>query len=112
MDGDVLPVVVRPTTRGECASVPRPCPFATCRYHLATDVDGRGQLRVNWEDVDQMEESCALDVADRTLASGVEPSDVDIARWLNMSKQRIWQLGKLTPLRRLRLGLRQWRDTA
>ena len=24
----------RPKTRGECADMPRPCPFLSCRYHL------------------------------------------------------------------------------
>ena len=38
----------RPRTRGECASVPRPCPFTDCRYHLEAKA-----------------ESCALDVADK-----------------------------------------------
>lgn len=28
----------RPKTRADCANVPRPCPWAGCRYHLAVDV--------------------------------------------------------------------------
>ena len=38
-----------PRTRGDCASVARPCPHGACRYHLGS----------------QARESCALDVADR-----------------------------------------------
>jgi DNA-binding XRE family transcriptional regulator len=29
-----LPVIQRPVTRGDCANVPRPCPFTDCRYSL------------------------------------------------------------------------------
>ena len=57
----------RPRTRGECADGPRPCPFALCRYHLFVDVTGAGSLLMNHpgKEIDQLEESCALDVADR-----------------------------------------------
>lgn len=38
----------REATGRDCEDGPRPCPFLTCRYHLASE-----------------EESCALDVAER-----------------------------------------------
>ncbi len=61
----------RPRTRAECPSI-RPCPFVSCRYHLYLDVTRRGRVRVNFPDqeVDDLEQSCALDLADtgpRTL---------------------------------------------
>ena len=43
-----------PRTRGECAALPRPCPFPGCRHHLAAD--SRGGVPFLY--------SCALDVAD------------------------------------------------
>src|SRR5688572_28414707 len=33
-DGSKLPVLQMPRTRGDCANVPRPCPFVRCRYNL------------------------------------------------------------------------------
>lgn len=66
--------VQRPRTRGECApSGPgapgggeRPCPWVSCRYHLAITVTHKGQVKVDkrWEK-GTMPETCALDVAER-----------------------------------------------
>ncbi len=36
--------IVRPKTRGECASGPRPCPWVSCRHHLYLDVDKNGSV--------------------------------------------------------------------
>lgn len=57
----------RPRVRGECADGPRPCPFAGCRFHLYLDVTPAGSLLLNHPEteVDQLAESCALDVAER-----------------------------------------------
>lgn len=56
----------RPRTRGECADVPRPCPFVSCRYHLLLQVGSNGRIfATRGEDPTEMTESCALDVADR-----------------------------------------------
>jgi hypothetical protein len=63
---------MRPKTRADCASVPRPCPFVGCRHHLAIEVTEVGNLKVNFPDIvnppevdlDKMEATCALDVAD------------------------------------------------
>lgn len=59
--------VQRPRTRGECVDGPRPCPWVSCRHHLYLDVSEIGTLRVNFpdRDVDELEESCSLDVAER-----------------------------------------------
>lgn len=60
--------VQRPRTRGECATVPRPCPWVGCRMNLFLDVTDAGTIRQNRPgapgDV-APEHSCALDVADR-----------------------------------------------
>ncbi len=44
----------RPTVRGGCAALPRPCPFPDCRFHLAADSRDREPFVY----------SCALDAAD------------------------------------------------
>lgn len=38
---------VRPRNRSECRNAPRPCPWVSCRYHLATDEHLHGDVRVN-----------------------------------------------------------------
>jgi hypothetical protein len=58
----------RPRTRGDCVGGPRPCPWVSCRYHLAVDVKNGGRfVRENFpgRGVDELAETCALDVADR-----------------------------------------------
>jgi len=55
----------RPRTRSECPTF-RPCPFVSCRYHLYLDVTRRGRLRINFpeRDLDELDVTCALDVAE------------------------------------------------
>lgn len=82
----------RPRTRGECAGMARPCPWVSCRHHLAGDVTPSGTYRVRnesplvrWRSVSlpvwhrpgearleeaasvavRLEDTCVLDVADR-----------------------------------------------
>ena len=45
--------MVRPKTRSDCRNGPRPCPWTSCRLHLASFSSASSQ------------ETCALDVADR-----------------------------------------------
>ncbi len=62
------PDVQRPRTRGECATVPRPCPWVGCRMNLFLDVSEAGTIRKDHpgEPGDMPpEHSCALDVASR-----------------------------------------------
>lgn len=80
----------RPTTRGECANVPRPCPFVSCRHHLYLDVRPRtGNVQLNFPDLepDELRESCALDVADRGPATLEQ-----IGEYLNITRERARQL--------------------
>jgi hypothetical protein len=59
---------LRPRLRGECAGGHRPCPFVSCKHHLYLDVSEKtGAIKLNFPDleVEQLGESCALDVADR-----------------------------------------------
>lgn len=78
----------RPRVRGDCFRVPRPCPFVSCRHHLYLEVRRR-TVRLNHPDREpqELEESCALDVADRggsTLQT--------VAEALNLSRERVRQL--------------------
>jgi len=64
---DELPEL--PWFRGDCANVPRPCPFVSCRHNLYLDVSSRGAIRLNFPALEPGEmpaqSSCALDVAER-----------------------------------------------
>lgn len=84
--------VERPRRRGDCAGVPRPCPFVSCRHHLAIDVSPRtGALKRNFPDLEVWEmppgASCALDVADRGEATLEEVGEI-----LNITRERARQL--------------------
>lgn len=57
----------RPKTRGDCKDGPRPCPWVSCRYHLYLDVnESTGSIKLNQPHLepDELEHSCALDIAD------------------------------------------------
>ena len=84
------PDVDRPLTRGDCANVPRPCPFVSCSAHLYLDVDPKsGSIKFNRPDLEvwEMEETCSLDVADR---QGITLEEV--GRWYNLTRERIRQV--------------------
>lgn len=64
----------RPVQRGDCkpgaggAHEQRPCRFIACKFHLAVDLGPGGRrVRLNFPgiELDEMPETCALDVADR-----------------------------------------------
>lgn len=102
----------KPRTRAECAEGPRPCPFVSCKHHLFVDVSARtGAIKLNFPDLDvwDMNESCALDVADR---GGTTLEDVGAI--MNLTRERIRQvevkaLAKLEALRDM-LALRDYID--
>lgn len=80
----------KPRAREECAEGPRPCPFVSCKHHLYIDVSPRtGAIKLNFPDLEvwEMNESCALDVADR---GGTTLEDVGAI--MNLTRERIRQV--------------------
>jgi hypothetical protein len=94
--------VVKPETRAECANGERPCPFVSCKHHLYLDVSAKtGAIKLNFPDLEvwEMNETCALDVADR---GGTTLEEVGAI--MNLTRERIRQvevkgLAKLQALR-------------
>ncbi len=86
------PNIERPMTRGECQGGERPCPFVSCKWHLAIDVSADGSVKLNFPHLEvwELPETCALDVADRgdiTLE--------DIGTRMNITRERIRQIEAL-----------------
>lgn len=81
--------VERPRTRGECADGPRPCPWVACKYHLYLDVTRHGSLKFNFpdRDLDELRETCALDVAD-----GGPRHLVTVGELMNITRERVRQI--------------------
>lgn len=79
----------RPRTRAECANVPRPCPYVSCRYHLYLDITFAGGIKYNHpeREPDELTESCALDVADRGGDSLERVGEL-----LNITHERVRQI--------------------
>lgn len=80
----------KPRSRSECIDGPRPCPFVSCKHHLYIDVSPRtGAIKLNFPDLEvwEMNESCALDVADR---GGTTLEDVGAI--MNLTRERIRQV--------------------
>lgn len=81
---------LRPGNRDECKTSERPCPFVSCKFHLYLDVHPEtGSIKLNFPDLEvwEMEETCALDVADRGGTTLEEVGDI-----LNLTRERIRQV--------------------
>lgn len=84
----------RPRTRGDClpggCNGARPCPWVSCKAHLAIDVDERtGSLKLNFPDreVWEMKATCVYDIADEGGRTLEEAGAV-----LNIVRERARQL--------------------
>jgi hypothetical protein len=89
----------KPETRSECSNFERPCPFVSCQFNLYLDVNPTtGSIKLNFPDLEvwEMEETCALDVADR---GGITLEEV--GGIMNLTRERIRQL-ELKGLEKLR----------
>lgn len=88
----------RPETRGGCADVPRPCPYARCQYHLAVDVLKCGTLNVNFpgQPLGELLDTCALD------AAGRDPLTLEeVAVRMNLTREMVRQI-EAAALRKIR----------
>jgi hypothetical protein len=93
-NGETITEYDRPVTRGDClpggCNGARPCPWVSCKAHLALDVDERtGSIKVNFPelDVSEMPETCALDIADR---GGITLEEVGAV--MNLVRERVRQI--------------------
>ena len=94
-DLSILDANPRPQTRGECLNdgpnAQRPCPYVSCSMHLYLDVLENGAVRYNFPgaEVEDLEETCALDVAD---ADGDGITLEQIGKHMNVTRERVRQL--------------------
>lgn len=67
----------------------RPCPWAGCKYHLYSTVEETGSLRVTFPELepDELQETCALDVADRRGLTLEEVGEL-----VNLTRERVRQI--------------------
>jgi hypothetical protein len=80
----------RPRSRADCANGPRPCMFISCKHHLYLDVNpATGSIKLNFPDKEvwEMNDTCALDVADR---GGITLEEVGSI--MNLTRERIRQV--------------------
>lgn len=90
---------LRPRTRAQCRSGPRPCLFVSCRFHLYLDVnEATGAVKLNFPHLEPWElpETCALDLAERGGMSLEE-----LGALLNVTRERARQIeqGAMVKLR-------------
>ena len=81
----------RPKTRGDCANVPRPCPYVACSYNLFLDVSETGSIILNFPHLEpgQMpaHQSCALNLAEK---GGMTLEEIAVVT--NLTRERIRQV--------------------
>lgn len=101
-----LPVVYeRPQTRGDCleggVNAQRPCPWASCRYHLGVNVnEDTGAV----DELSDLPHTCALDVAEITDYTGRQVILRSLEPCFGVHRERIRQL-ELRAIRGLLEGL-------
>jgi hypothetical protein len=79
----------RPKTRSDCKDGPRPCPWVSCKYHLALEVTRFGGLKHRFPgtELEDMPQTCLLDVTDEG------PKGLDVVGYLmNIGKERVRQI--------------------
>jgi hypothetical protein len=90
--GELLQVIDswHPTSREDCHKMARPCLYVSCRHHLYLDVNPEtGSVKFNFpgKEVWELEESCALDVAERGGVTLEEAGKI-----MNLTRERIRQI--------------------
>jgi hypothetical protein len=85
----------RPKTRGDCEDGPRPCPWVSCRHHLALDVTLRGDLHKSWPFDESNAEAVADALLDRKATCSLDVAEqgdhtaAEVGTFLNVTRQRI-----------------------
>jgi len=102
----VPPLDPRPRTRADCINGPRPCPWVGCRHHLGLEVTRAGGIKPTFPNIepDELEPSCALDLADNGSRSLEEIGEI-----LNLTRERTRQIFE-TALQKLRLAGRSLKE--
>lgn len=80
----------RPKSRADCLKMERPCLYVSCRHHLYIDVNPEtGSVKLNFPDKEiwELDETCALDIADR---GGITLEEVGSI--MNLTRERIRQV--------------------
>ena len=92
----------RPRVRAECRGGPRPCPYVSCRHHLAYEIDSDGEIVENFpgRGLEELLDTCALDVADRGAEGGSGLSLQQVGDRLNVTRERVRQI-ELAAIHRL-----------
>lgn len=91
----------RPRQRIDCIGGERPCPWVSCRHHLALDITSNGSIQLNFPDpnpasdlpevdLDKMLETCALDVVDKAAEDVTILEEIGLL--LNITRERVRQL--------------------
>ncbi len=81
---------LRPHTRADCVNSARPCLFVSCKHNLYLDVNPEtGSIKLNFPDKEiwELEQTCALDVADK---GGITLEEVGAI--MNLTRERIRQV--------------------
>ena len=96
-----------PRTRGDCIDGPRPCPWVSCRHHLAIGVTRFGGLSITWPglEIEAIGYTCSLDVADDGGGMLLD----EIGEILNVTRERVRQI-EARALAKMASGLAQWRE--
>ena len=84
---------MRPKKRSDCLNgenAARPCPWLSCRFNTYLDVNEEtGSITTNFPDldIDEIPETCALDIADRGGITLEEVGEI-----MNLTRERIRQI--------------------
>mgnify|MGYP001199937795 CR=1 FL=1 len=84
---------MRPKKRSDCLNgenAARPCPWLSCRFNTYLDVNEEtGSVKFNFPDldIDEIPETCALDIADRGGITLEEVGEI-----MNLTRERIRQI--------------------
>lgn len=100
--GELLEIIddAKPRTREDCHKMARPCLYVSCRHHLYLDVNEEtGSVKLNFPDKEiwELEETCALDVAENGGVTLEEAGQI-----MNLTRERIRQI-EISGMRKLGL---------